>query len=70
MVRSILNSDDEEHKAIILLNDFKEIQSLMTQNDNEINNNALDNIVGNSEEIRKLIERIKIISNNDLIYYY
>ena len=65
MVRSILNSDDEEHKAIILLNDFKEIQSLMTQNDNEINNNALDNIVGNSEEIRKLIERIKIISNND-----
>lgn len=65
MVRSILIYDDENPKTIIMINDFKEIQNLITQNDGEINNHAIDTIVGKSQEIKKLIEKIKIVSNND-----
>ncbi len=64
MVKAILSYNDDLHSAIIILNDFKEIQGIITQNDNEINNYALNNIIGNNIAIKKLIEKINMIANN------
>ncbi len=64
MVKAILNYNEELYSAIIILNDFKEIQGMITQNDNEINNYALNNIIGNNVVIKKLIEKINVVANN------
>lgn len=64
MVKAILSCNDNLHSSLIIINDFKEIQEMITQNDHEINSYALDSIVGNDTEIKKLIEKINIIANN------
>ena len=64
MVKALLSYNKELYSSIIILNDFKEIQEMITQNDNEINEYALKNIVGNNFAIKKLIERINVVANN------
>jgi transcriptional regulator with PAS, ATPase and Fis domain len=64
MIKAILSYNDDLNSSIIIINDFKEIQKIITQNDHEINSYALDSIVGDNTAIKKLKEKINIIANN------
>ena len=61
-----INADHEDlDNILIIVRDFKDVQRLVTSNDYEINDFASHNIIGESSQIKEIIDSIDRLKGND-----